>query len=389
MLERLTPTWRNFALIAIAIALAWFCWTVREVLNPVILGYLFAYVVHPLVERLEKSGWSRRAAVNMIFIAAALFLFLTAFCIFWQGKQLAEQVSATLSGAGTGTASQLQTRLDSALADLQDLLVKWKLIDASPADAAGAKWSLQSVFDGLRQWWSTSVGTSGAAQTGLDFAQQLFAMFKRVSGSLLSVVSLMFLFPIYTYFLLFELERIHAFVRRYLPRRERERISRIASQVGEVLSSFFRGRLVVCMLKGVFLSIGLAIAGVPFALLLGFIGGVLALVPVVGPVVACVVALLIAFIDHSISDALLRVGVVYAAAELLEGYFLTPKILGDSLGLHPVVVILALTIGGAALGLFGLLVALPLTATIIILVRELVLPGLRVFADDAPPPPKT
>jgi predicted PurR-regulated permease PerM len=208
----------------------------------------------------------------------------------------------------------------------------------------------------------------------------------------MSVVSLLFLFPIYTYFLLFELERIHGFVRRYLPRRERERITRIGAQIGEVLSNFFRGRLVVCGLKGLFLTAGLAAFGVPYAVLLGFLSAVLALVPIIGPVVAFLLALVVAMLHYpTVGGAMWRVGLVYAAGELIEGYFLLPKMLGDSLGLHPVVVIMALTIGGAALGLFGLLVALPLTATIIILARELVLPALRALAEGTPqapsPPP--
>src|SRR5262249_659190 len=153
----------------------------------------------------------------------------------------------------------------------------------------------------------------------------------------------------------------------------------------EVLSSFFRGRLLVCFLKGLILTVALAAAGVPYALLLGFVGGTLALVPVVGPLLGFAFAVLLALLEFSLGDALLRVGVVFALAGGVEGYLLIPKILGDSLGLHPVVVIMALTVGGAALGLFGLLVALPLTATAIILVRELVLPALRAVANESKP----
>ncbi|MCE9594908.1 MAG: AI-2E family transporter [Planctomycetes bacterium] len=387
MLERLSPSRRNLVLVVLGALVLWFSWTVRTVLNPVILGYLLAYVMHPLVEKLERRGWSRRTAVNLIFVGFGVLMALTALSLFWQGKALLDEIASMFAPNDAANVPELQTRLDGALADLQQLLLKWGLLSAGTAERPLEAWSLHSVFDAVRAWWRAEIGTAASARAGAAAAEGMFAMLKRVSGSVLSVVSLVFLLPIYTYFLLFELERIHSFVARYIPRRERQRIARIGEQIGEVLASFFRGRLVVCLLKGLFLAAGLGLAGVPYAMLLGFLGGVLALVPVVGPVVSFGLAVLVAMLDFSVGPALMRVGIVFGLAEVIEGYVLIPKVLGDSLGLHPVVVILALTIGGAALGLFGLLVALPLTATVIILVRELVLPALRVFAEGAPPPP--
>ncbi|MCC6407296.1 MAG: AI-2E family transporter [Planctomycetes bacterium] len=391
MLERLSPARRNLALLVVGLLVVWFSWTVRTVLNPVILGYLLAYVLHPLVETLERRGWSRRTAVNLIFATFALLMALTALSLFWQGKALFEQISSMFASSDDAKVPALQARLDTALADLQQLLLKWGVLQAGTEAKPLEPWSLHAVFDALRNWWRSEMGTEASARAGAAAAEGLFGAVKRVSGSVMSVVSLVFLLPIYTYFLLFELERIHTFVRRYLPRRERERIARIGEQIGEVLASFFRGRLFVCLLKGLFLTVALFLCGVPYAVLLGFLGGILALVPVVGPVVAFLLAFLVAMLEFdSVMQALMWVGGIYGIAEVIEGYVLIPKILGDSLGLHPVVVILALTIGGAALGLFGLLVALPLTATVIILVRELILPALRVLADEnSTAPPKT
>ncbi|MBI5432199.1 MAG: AI-2E family transporter [Planctomycetes bacterium] len=391
MLERLSPARRNLALLVVGLLVIWFSWTVRTVLNPVILGYLLAYVLHPLVETLERRGWSRRTAVNLIFMTFALLMALTALSLFWQGKALFEQISSMFSPTDDANVPALQARLDIALADLQQQLLKWGVLQAGTETKPLEPWSLHAVFDALRNWWRSEMGTEASARAGAAAAEGLFGAVKRVSGSVMSVVSLVFLLPIYTYFLLFELERIHAFVRRYLPRRERERIARIGEQIGEVLASFFRGRLFVCLLKGLFLTVALFLCGVPYAVLLGFLGGMLALVPVVGPVVAFLLAFLVAMLEFdSVMQALMWVGGVYGVAEVIEGYVLIPKILGDSLGLHPVVVILALTIGGAALGLFGLLVALPATATVIILVRELILPALRVLAEEnSTAPPKT
>ena len=236
--------------------------------------------------------------------------------------------------------------------------------------------ALWRQLSGEQQAKAGKVAVSGAGEA-LQLLQIWF-------GSLLAVVTVLVLLPIYTYFLLFELERIHRFVRRYLPIRERERLTRIGHQVGEVLSNFFRGRLLVCFLKGALLSFGLVIVGVPYALLLGMISGFLALVPFVGPFLGFVLTILVGLIDPGVGflSLLLRTGLVFGVGEVVEGYVLVPKILGDSLGLHPVVVLVSVFVGGAALGMFGFLIALPLTAAAVILVREFVLPALADFADE-------
>jgi predicted PurR-regulated permease PerM len=143
-----------------------------------------------------------------------------------------------------------------------------------------------------------------------------------------------------------------------------------------VLSSFLRGRLVVSLLKGAFIALGLWMIGVPYALLLGCLAAFLSLIPFVGPMIAFLLGFLLAMLHRELFDALWRVGLIYVLAEFVEGYVLMPKVLGESLGLHPMVVLASLMIGGAALGMFGLLLALPIAATVIILTREIVLPAL-------------
>ena len=108
----------------------------------------------------------------------------------------------------------------------------------------------------------------------------------------------------------------------------------------------------------------------------------MALIPFVGPLVAGAAAFILALLGHDLVGALWRVLLVFCLAEVIEGYVLIPKILGDSLGLHPVVVLAAVFVGGAALGMLGFLLALPIAATAIILVRELVLPALEDLAEE-------
>jgi predicted PurR-regulated permease PerM len=237
-----------------------------------------------------------------------------------------------------------------------------------------AAWVGNELFSEQRAGQTAEVGLA-AGSTGL-------ALFRRLFGSALAFGTFCLLLPIYTYFLLFELERIHRFVQHYLPRRERTRLVRVSGQIGEVLANFFRGRLLVCLIKGLLLSIGLALLGVDYALLLGLCGGFMALIPFVGPLIAGIAAFFLALLGHDLVGALWRVLLVFCLAEVIEGYVLIPKILGDSLGLHPVVVLAAVFVGGAALGMLGFLLALPIAATAIILVRELVLPALEDLAEE-------
>jgi predicted PurR-regulated permease PerM len=402
MIERLSPTVRNVALVALFLLVAWFLWSVRSVLNPLILGYLLAFVVHPLVLRLEKRGWKRRSAVNFIFFAALVLFTLVGFGIYLQGRGLAREL---VSEEGLG--SKVRERVEQAAEQYHDEL-SWviqylpkpkhdtkgeapapapvKPPETSTTDTPPA---LTDKADDLKRqirlWWDSWVSedsSAEAASIGTKLGSGAVFIFQQVFGSLLSFGTLLLLLPIYTYFLLFELERIHRFIVRYLPRRDRERLVKIGSQIGEVLANFFRGRLLVCVAKGTFLATGLAIAGVDFALLIGLGTGFLSLIPFVGSMIGFVMALLVAMLEHSLGYAVIGVGTVFLLAEVLENYLLIPKILGNSLGLHPVIVIFSLMAGAASMGMFGLLVALPLTATLVILAREFLLPVLADLADN-------
>jgi predicted PurR-regulated permease PerM len=392
VIDRLSPLWRNVLLAILLVFAAWFLWSVRSVLNPLLLGYLLAFVLHPMVLRLERRGWRRRRAVNVIFFGFAVLFSLLALAVWYQGSGLARELTSE-----EGLGRKVRERVEQALQEHREE-IEWAMQflprrEPPPAGEAapqGGDVSVESLSEFLRlKWdeWLTREQQEQAADLGLRAAGGLLRIAQGVFGSLFAFLGLLILLPIYTYFLLFELERIHRFVTRYLPRTDRERLTRIGRQIGEVLANFFRGRLLVCLAKGAFLALGLWLAGVEYALLIGLGTGFLTLVPFVGSVIGFVLALFVAMIEHSVVASVVRVGIVFLAAEALENYVLLPKILGDSLGLHPIVVIFSLMAGAASLGMFGLIIALPLTATIVILVRELLLPLLAQLADEDGGPP--
>jgi predicted PurR-regulated permease PerM len=190
------------------------------------------------------------------------------------------------------------------------------------------------------------------------------------------------LLPIYAWYLLFELERIHGGIRKYVPAPEKERVTRIARQIGSVLTVFFRGRLTVCLVKGLLLTAGLLLVGAPYAVFLGMASGFAALIPFVGAFFGYGFTFLVALTtpDADFWTTFGLVSVVFGVVEAVEGYVLVPRILGDSMGLHPLFVFVSVFIGGATMGMFGFLLALPLAAAGLILVRELVVPAMEQFA---------
>jgi predicted PurR-regulated permease PerM len=372
MLDRLSRGRRNFVLAVLGLLVVWFGWSIRAVLNPLLIGYLCAYILHPLVLRVEQLGLSRRAAVNAIFAIGLVAAVGLGWVMTWQVRGLATDVI---------TDPQVRDRVQTQVESFET----W-VEDKTGFDFGET--TVPDLFEKLRpRAKELLAGHEGqAVQQAGGALGHTYGVVSRFVGRSVALAGAFLLVPLYAYFLLFELGRLHAFVRRYVPKRERERASRIGGQVGEVLANFFRGRLSVCFLKGLFLSVGLMIAGIDYAFLFGMTSGFLALVPFVGPLIGFLFAAMVGLLDHGVFGTLLRTGIVFGLAEVLEGYVLIPKILGDSLGLHPVVVLFAMLAGGSALGMLGILIALPLTASLVILIRELVLPALQAWADEDPSP---
>jgi len=409
VLERLSRSKRNAVLAVLALVVVWFAWTVRAVLNPLILGYLLAFVLNPMVQRLEERGWGRRSAANMIFLWFFIAGSAIGAVVIWQGRALTsdlarsdffvevkDEIESLVSEWLQDDASAPAQEDDEPEVDGTGEVEEGAGVAHPPAGEESPVSVEAATFQRLLNETLARLREGDTRRAALESAGEVWPYVRAFFGSVVALATLVMLLPIYAYFLLFELDRIHAYVYRYIPRPEKDRFARIATAVGEVLANFFRGRLLVCLLKGLLISVGLLLVGVKYAFFLGLGSGFLALVPFVGPMAGFLVAWLLATFPPGgealaagigwggVGWALLRTGSVFAVAEILEGYVLLPKILGDSLGLHPVVVLASVFVGGAALGMFGFLIALPLTAALVIVARELVMPALGDFADEEP-----
>ena len=375
MLERLPRGWRNTSLVVLGLLILGFAWSIRSVVNPLLLGYLGAYILHPAVERLERRGFSRRSSVLMIFLSAFAVSAAIALAIGLQLRNLVRDVVQN---------EEMRTKFGAKFEELRNWLKEY-LPEGYEVPDPAEMWAQVQAF--LSEHTS-AVGKAGAAT--VEAAGGLFDIVGNVIGGIVALGGLFVLVPLYTYYMLFEISRVNAWFRGYIPKGEQERFTRVAGQIGSVLANFFRGRLLVCLLKGVLITLGLLIVQVPYPILFGMLGGFLSVIPFVGPTAAFLGAFVVAITqgDMGLWGAVIRTGLVFGVAEVLEGYVLIPKIMGDSLGLHDVVVLFALLAGGAALGMFGVLIALPLTATIVILFREFVVPALKDWIDEDDPESK-
>ena len=155
-----------------------------------------------------------------------------------------------------------------------------------------------------------------------------------------------------------------------IPSRYRPRVRRIAVEVDQRLSAFVRGQLTVASLLGLMYAIGLLIVGIDLAIPVGLLSGALFIVPYLGNAVGFVLAAFLALVKFGFGGKLLGVAIVFLGVQLIEGNLLTPRIVGDQVGLHPLVVMIALIVGGSLLGIWGMLLAIPITAVLSVLANE-------------------
>jgi predicted PurR-regulated permease PerM len=178
------------------------------------------------------------------------------------------------------------------------------------------------------------------------------------------------LVPVVTFYLLRDWDKFMANIDALIPRRWHERVSGIVREIDSVLAEFLRGQLMVMLIMAVYYSAGLAVAGLQFALPIGIISGLLVFVPFVGSITGLVLSMLAAATQFTTLGAFGGVAAVFVIGQLIEGYVVTPRFVGDRIGLHPVAVIFALLAFGELFGFVGVLLALPLAAMVLVGLRH-------------------
>jgi predicted PurR-regulated permease PerM len=312
----------------------------RTVLLPFVAGMGVAYFLDPVCDRLEKWGCSRVLATTLVTIVFALIVILAFLLIV---PLLVDQLTAFVTS--------LPDLVEKAHQRLLPLYESFRLrFDLPAVDDLGAmlKSRLGTVFGFLTQTVQ-GVVSGGAA--------------------LANLLSLIFITPVVTFYLLRDWDLIIARVDHLLPRDHAEIIRAQMRAIDTTLAGFVRGQATVCLILGIYYATGLMLVDLPFGLVIGMMAGILTFIPYVGALSGFVTAMAIALATFDGWHGPAIVGGIFFVGQVLEGNFLTPKLVGDRVGLHPVWIIFALLSGGALFGFVGLLLAVPVAASIGVLVR--------------------
>src|SRR5690606_20628172 len=230
------------------------------------------------------------------------------------------------------------------------------------------------------------------------FASNLLGYMSRSGFALIALAANIALLPVVTFFALRDWDLLVARVTSLIPRDHLETVTRLAHQSSDVLSAFLRGQFLVMLALGVIYAVGLWGVGLDLGILIGIIGGILTFVPYVGPATVLVLGCIAAIVQYGDWQHVVAVLVVFGVGQLVESYWLTPKLVGDRIGLHPVAVIFAVLAGGQLFGFLGMLMALPCAAVANVLLRYAEerythsrlyagAPAPVIMVGDEPPPP--
>lgn len=306
-------------------------WMLGNVILPFITGMAIAYFLDPIADRLEAIGLSRAAATVVITFAALIVCILAMVLLV---PILVEQLIDLVKAAPTYFA-QLQEFLISRFPSIMD--------------------ESSSLRHALEAFGETIQGQTGAFATAV-----LASAFTIIDAVIFLVVA-----PVVAFYMLLDWDRMIAVIDSWLPRDHLETLRGLARDVDVVLAGFVRGQFTVCMILGTFYAIALMLVGLQFGLVVGLIAGLLTFIPYVGSVIGGILSIGLALFQFWGSPELIAaVAVIFVVGQTVEGNFLSPKLVGSSVGLHPVWLMFALSAFGGLMGFTGMLVAVPVAASL-------------------------
>lgn len=325
-------------LIAAAL-IGWMLYLLSPILTPFVAAALLAYIGDPLADRLQRLKLPRSIAVLTVFLLTFLFLGLLVVLVL----PLIQAQVVALFDALPGILSNVEEVWFPRVA---------AFLDIETGEDVGFA-AFLSRYSEMAGSWGSSVLVS----------------LSKSGGALAAAVISLFLIPILTFYLLRDWDSILLKLAALVPSRQQQTVFRLARETDDVLGAFLRGQILVMIALGLMYSVGLSLVGLEFAIAIGVVSGLVSFVPYLGFVFGIVLAGLTVALEP---DPLWRIaGVVatFSVAQMIEGSILTPKLVGDRIGLHPVIVIFAVAAGGQLFGFFGILLALPAAAIVSVLAK--------------------
>jgi predicted PurR-regulated permease PerM len=314
-------------------------WLLSPVLLPFLVGLAIAYVLDPAVDKVERWGLGRTLATSLVM--AAFFLALAGIILL-------------LSPVVVDQVRGLSNRVVQGIEELQELirpyLEEYLNQPQAKPDGKGAE----------------SIGTATQA---LQWAGGMAGQLVHGGLALFNVLSLIFITPVVAFYLLRDWDRIVATVDLWLPRDHAPVIRKLLQEIDRRMAGFLRGQALACVLLGFFYALGLTLVGLNYGLIIGLVTGLVSFVPYVGMVVGAGVGLGVAIFQFNDWWMVAAVAGVFMLGQIIEGNLISPILVGDRVGLHPVWLMLAVLAGGALFGFVGVLIAVPVAAAIAVLLR--------------------
>jgi len=346
------PWWmRPVSYVVVGVAAYLILWVLRPVITPIAAALAAAYFISPVVDRLQARGVPRAlSSVAILLFFTALISAVIALLI----PLLGTEIERLVSNAPTYWA-KANTWVDDVLRPWVETRFPGRTIPETPQefwDQAGEN------FSGLSPNIAEKV-----ASFGKSALSNIFGVF----GMLLSFI----LFPVFFFYILVDFPRIKEAARDMIPPRNRDLMLGRLAEVDRVLAAFVRGQLTVCFFLAVSYSIGLSFTGIDLAIVIGVVSGFAFVIPYAGTILGIVAGTVMAIVKFGVIDPdfvlkinphLLGVWAVFGIVQLLESNVISPKIVGEQVGLHPVVMITAVIVGGTLFGFLGVLLAVPATA---------------------------
>lgn len=328
--------WLSFAAVAAVLL-----YLLGPILAPFVAAGILAYICNPLVQRL--SAWKVPRTLAVVLVMGGLIL-LSGLLLLIMLPLLEKEISLFVT--------RLPDWIEALRTRLLPQLQQWF--------GVSVEWDSQALKKLLLSHWQSAGGVAG----------KLLPWLGNSGGALVGALVSLLLIPVAMFYLLRDWETLVARLDELVPRHWHARVREIAGEVDDVLAEFLRGQIAVMLLMSLFYVAALWLAGLEFALPIGILAGMLVFVPYLGMILGLALATLAAVMQFPDFGGVLWVWVAFGAGQLLEGMLVTPWLVGDRIGLHPLAVIFALLAFGQVFGFFGLLLALPLSAILLVALRH-------------------
>ena len=335
---------RYLLIFGVLIIIGAFLFTLRSVLLPFVVGIVLAYFLDPLVSKISnKRDTSRTIATTIVMF---IFLLILVPLLILIGSYAISQI-IDFTGKLPNYANVMVDKIMNIVSDLKEHFPNLTHEKMETVLQENTSNSLKLVGKIVK-----SVIDNGFA--------------------FINLLSLLLISPIVAFYMLRDWHKFTAKIEDLIPKKHKEVVLEGVNEVNKIISGYLRGQALVCLSLGTFYSCGLWLVGLDLGILVGFIAGIISFIPYVGSISGFLMAMILVISQYGTLPKILAVLIVFGLGQFIEGNFLTPKLVGENIGLHPVWVMFALLAGGVLLGLLGMIIAVPLAACIGVLLRYLI-----------------